>query len=167
MLDEEALASVRQAMTEVADRSRDLAVAEAGLQHAVRVLHATGGSLQEIAQVVGLSRQRVHQIVKASGGVPGRRRRNAAGLLICSFCDRNQADVVKLIAGPNVYICNWCVAAVRARLKGDGDSERCSFCGKEGRHGITLADRDGEAPRICGECLDLCDDILIEELGGS
>ncbi len=30
-------------------------------------------------------------------------------LLRCSFCDKSQADVRKLIAGPNVYICNQCV----------------------------------------------------------
>ena len=30
-------------------------------------------------------------------------------LLRCSFCDKSQADVRKLIAGPNVYICDQCV----------------------------------------------------------
>ncbi|TNE50559.1 MAG: ATP-dependent Clp protease ATP-binding subunit ClpX [Deltaproteobacteria bacterium] len=30
--------------------------------------------------------------------------------LVCSFCGKNQRDVKKLIAGPNVYICNECVA---------------------------------------------------------
>ncbi len=30
--------------------------------------------------------------------------------LYCSFCGRSQHDVVKLIAGPKVYICNECVA---------------------------------------------------------
>ncbi len=29
--------------------------------------------------------------------------------LRCSFCDKERADVKKLIAGPNVYICNECV----------------------------------------------------------
>ncbi len=29
--------------------------------------------------------------------------------LVCSFCEKSQRDVKKLIAGPNVYICNECV----------------------------------------------------------
>jgi len=28
----------------------------------------------------------------------------------CSFCNKSQRDVKKLIAGPNVYICDECVA---------------------------------------------------------
>jgi len=30
-------------------------------------------------------------------------------LLYCSFCHKSQRDVRKLIAGPNVYICDECV----------------------------------------------------------
>ena len=30
-------------------------------------------------------------------------------LLYCSFCGKNQNEVKKLIAGPNVFICNECV----------------------------------------------------------
>jgi len=29
--------------------------------------------------------------------------------LTCSFCDKSQRDVVKLIAGPTVYICDGCI----------------------------------------------------------
>jgi hypothetical protein len=32
-----------------------------------------------------------------------------ASLLRCSFCNKSQQDVKKLIAGPNVQICNECV----------------------------------------------------------
>lgn len=164
MLDQPSLAGVRRAMTEVADRQRDLAVAEANLQHAIRVLHATGGSLQEIADAVGLSRQRIHQIVKESGGVPGRRRRRAAGQMACSFCDRTQAEVAKLIAGPDVRICDGCAVSATARLAPMDATLRCSFCGKAGDQVETMADRDGVAPRICAECLLLCHEIIAEEL---
>lgn len=163
MLDEQALHGVRRAMTEVAGRQHDLAVAEANLQHAIRVLHATGGSLQEIADAVGLSRQRIHQIVKESGGVPGRRRRRAAGQLACSFCDRSQAEVAKLIAGPDVRICDGCAASAAGRLALMDATHRCSFCGKAGDQ-VGLADRDGAAPRVCAECLLLCHEIIAEEL---
>jgi ATP-dependent Clp protease ATP-binding subunit ClpX len=30
-------------------------------------------------------------------------------VLYCSFCGKSQKDVTKLIAGPNVFICNECV----------------------------------------------------------
>ena len=34
----------------------------------------------------------------------------ASGMaLSCSFCNRSQFDVLKLVAGPGVYICNECV----------------------------------------------------------
>ncbi|MDQ6873217.1 MAG: hypothetical protein M3037_14635 [Gemmatimonadota bacterium] len=29
--------------------------------------------------------------------------------LRCSFCGKSENDVEKLVAGPNVYICNTCV----------------------------------------------------------
>ena len=29
--------------------------------------------------------------------------------LNCSFCGKSQAEVVKIIAGPGVYICDQCV----------------------------------------------------------
>ena len=34
---------------------------------------------------------------------------NLAGSLRCSFCGKNKHDVEKLIAGPQVHICNQCI----------------------------------------------------------
>ena len=42
-------------------------------------------------------------------------RRRAAGL-VCSFCGANQASVEKLIAGPDVYICDRCVHRLVEKL---------------------------------------------------
>ncbi|MBK9293438.1 MAG: ATP-dependent Clp protease ATP-binding subunit ClpX [Oligoflexia bacterium] len=36
-------------------------------------------------------------------------KKESAGILSCSFCGKNQKEVKKLIAGPNVYICNECI----------------------------------------------------------
>ena len=36
-------------------------------------------------------------------------------MLKCSFCQKTEDQVEKLVAGPNVYICNGCVA-IAARL---------------------------------------------------
>ena len=32
------------------------------------------------------------------------------GQLRCSFCGKNETEVLKLVAGPRVYICDGCVA---------------------------------------------------------
>ena len=37
----------------------------------------------------------------------------------CSFCGKEQKEVVKLLAGPNVYICNECVEICDAILEDD------------------------------------------------
>ncbi|MFI5142724.1 MAG: ClpX C4-type zinc finger protein, partial [Thermoanaerobaculales bacterium] len=34
---------------------------------------------------------------------------SSSELLRCSFCNKSQREVRKLIAGPNVYICDECV----------------------------------------------------------
>ncbi len=36
--------------------------------------------------------------------------------LFCSFCDRSQLDVAKLVAGPKVYICEVCIGDVAGIL---------------------------------------------------
>ena len=41
-------------------------------------------------------------MVKSSDG-------GAKSTLYCSFCGKSQHEVRKLIAGPNVFICNECV----------------------------------------------------------
>ena len=33
----------------------------------------------------------------------------AKGALRCSFCGKSQHEIVRLVAGPGVYICNECV----------------------------------------------------------
>ena len=38
--------------------------------------------------------------------------------LACSFCGKNAAEVSKLVAGPNVYICDACVA-IASRIMSD------------------------------------------------
>ena len=51
--------------------------------------------------------------------------RNNSGIknLRCSFCDRPQEAVRKLVAGPGVYICNDCVALCQSVLDGEYQME--------------------------------------------
>ena len=85
-------------------------------------------------------------------------------LLRCSFCGRAQPQVAKLIAGPNVYICDGCVHLARTWAPLPYPGRSCSFCGRWAprEHRVT-----GQgAVAICDECLDLCDEIIAEEQAG-
>jgi hypothetical protein len=44
----------------------------------------------------------------------------------CSFCNKSQKEVRKLIAGPNVYICDECVDVCFRIVKPDADEQVAS-----------------------------------------
>jgi ClpX C4-type zinc finger protein len=165
--------------------------AKVDYHHAIRRLHAAGGSLREIAEALRVSHQRVHQIIDeaAEPTRPSWRRRpqrpqGPPGP--CSFCGRSREECAKLIAGPGVFICERCVADATwlsahasveeqaqgpMRLEAPGSEVRCSFCGKEARQvaflvasGLAAAPggKFGQGARICDECLNLCMAILAE-----
>jgi len=189
-MDDKLLGEARQAKERLIDAERDLEVARADFHRAVRRLHLHGSSLRELAACLGLSHQRVHQIVEEAGGsrrwirVKGGGRRDDL-LLVCSFCGKSQHEVAKLIAGPGVYICDGCVTLAEGVLtSGEAAgteyglvttvSEQnprmaCSFCGKTRGQvpGLAIAPpvphRQTPAT-ICPECLALCDEIIAEEL---
>lgn len=98
--------------------------------------------------------------------------------LSCSFCGKNQKQVMKLIAGPDAYICDGCVSlahaviaepgrtaptpiAVIQMVNDEAGAEQCGFCGKR-RDQVAAMASAGDR-RICDECLELCDEILSEE----
>src|SRR4051794_28932871 len=64
-IDEAALAEARRAQERVLELQRDAERARVDYHYEIRRLHAAGGSLREIADALGLSHQRVHQIVEA------------------------------------------------------------------------------------------------------
>ena len=188
-MDETLLAEARQAQERLIDAERDADVARAEFHRAVRRLHLHGASLRELASGLGLSHQRVHQIVEAAGGsrrwVRRERVRPDPGLLLCTFCGKNQKQVTKLIAGPSVYICDGCVDLAKVVLSdgqpvtteiaeltaGPEDEPRtqCSFCGKRRDQVAGLVVSSAQTGRntaatTCNECLDLCTEIITEEL---
>jgi hypothetical protein len=78
-----------------------------------------------------------------------------------------------------VAICDGCARlALDLLVEGEGegkrglslvggeprDRSRCSFCGKRSRRVGRLVAGSGGV-NICGECLDLCTEILSEDLG--
>jgi ATP-dependent protease Clp ATPase subunit len=89
-----------------------------------------------------------------------------ADYLHCTFCGRSRGQCAKLIAGPGVYICDGCVALARGWPVAEDPERRCSFCGMP-RRMIGAVFVQGTVPAcLCDECLDLCDEILVEEQAG-
>jgi hypothetical protein len=101
--------------------------------------------------------------------------------LRCSFCNKDQADVRKLIAGPAVFICYECVdifvdinSQERDKEVPDGSAADLRPTGVEGRlrrsalacglcGTLTLAHRVlplGDRGVLCGECADAVEDTL-------
>jgi len=110
-----------------------------------------------------------------------RRLQGPSELLSCSFCGKHQKQVKKLIAGPGVYICDECVERVHGVLTSSAGTAstpfaaiaqvsdadvtlQCTFCGKR-RQQVAAMASTGHA-HICTECLDLCNEIISEELAG-
>jgi hypothetical protein len=75
-LDPTVLSEARSSRDRLLELQRDLEKTRADYNHAVRRLHAAGGSLREIAENLGLSHQRVHQIVEGGESPAGRRGRH-------------------------------------------------------------------------------------------
>jgi hypothetical protein len=69
-LDEQVLAEAREVRQRLVDLESQTAHARVDYHHAIKKLHAAGGSLREIAEALELSHQRVHQIVEGPAGVP-------------------------------------------------------------------------------------------------
>ncbi len=165
---EAAAAALREA-----ERHADLARAE--YHTAIRRLHLAGGSLREIAAALRLSHQRVQQIVEEAGGTWWQRiwrTRQPKRDTVCTFCGRPPSEVSRLIAGPNVYICNACTAdaghVLSQHVSGGsglilakrGSRDRCSFCGK--RQQATRRVVSNRRAGVCTECLSLCEQILAD-----
>lgn len=165
-VDEALLAKARLEAGRHAEAERQVLLTRADYHAAVRRLHLAGASLREVAQALHLSHQRVQQIVGAAGGSwwqrawRSRTRRDA----VCTFCGRPPADVAKLIAGPNVFICDRCIASAEAVLTGSAAegftraSGRCSFCGT--RSGRTRAIVAASDAKVCNDCVHACREIL-------
>src|SRR5439155_7208736 len=69
-LDEQVLAEAREVRQRLVDLESQTAHARVDYHHAIKKLHAAGGSLREIAEALELSHQRVHQIVEGPVGMP-------------------------------------------------------------------------------------------------
>ena len=175
-LDAPLLNKAKAQAAQFAEAERQAQLSRGDYHSAVRRLHLAGGSLREIAQALGVSHQRVQQMVSSAGGTWWQRVWHSRSLkrdTVCTFCERPPSEVAKLIAGPNVYICDACVAlAQRAATEGSSRggmapvrslTARCSFCGRLRSRSRPLA--GAAAAAVCGECLQLCRQILTDRAG--
>src|SRR4051812_48631716 len=64
-LDDRLLSEAKTVRERLLDLQHEVDLARVDYQHVIRRLHAAGGSMREIAEELGLSHQRVHQIVDA------------------------------------------------------------------------------------------------------
>ena len=182
-VDADLLTEATTAAGRVTELEDQLEEAKAKYREKVRRLHLAGASMREVGEALGVSHQRVHQIIEEGGVRRWRRRRDEepADKRLCSFCGREQQQVRKLVAGPDVYICDPCImAAVGVSASGrpakdpklqpvpDTSQLACSFCGKgrsEVKTLIAAPAREGhKSATICDECLGLCGEILAEQL---
>lgn len=155
------------------ETERQALLARAEYHTAIRRLHLAGASLREIAQALALSHQRVQQIVSGAGGSWWRRvwrNRQPSRDAVCTWCGRPPSEVAKLIAGPDVFICDTCVesaerAASRraaagpfATAKKRSVVARCAFCGKPATRERSLL--TAPAGHVCTDCVHVCREIL-------
>jgi hypothetical protein len=172
-LNQDLLDQARASGAELADAERRIVTTRADYHTAIRRLHLAGAPLREIATALALSHQRVQQIVNGSGGSWWRRAwrtRRTTVDAVCTWCDRPPSEVAKLVAGPNIYICDACVTAAgrvergaarnggALKLAKVGARERCTFCHKRATESRPLV--TGPAAHICGECLRTCREIM-------
>jgi ATP-dependent protease Clp ATPase subunit len=82
--------------------------------------------------------------------------------LACSFCGKEQDQVMKLIAGPGVNICDFCVSFFEISAESKKETEgRCSFCNKR-RQDIDRYMTSASNSEICNKCIKLCHEIMAE-----
>jgi hypothetical protein len=174
VLEHELLARAREAGGELLEAECHVQLARAEYHTSIRRLHLAGGSLREVADALGMSHQRVQQIVEGAGGTWWqriRRGREPKRDAVCTFCDRPPREVAKLVAGPNVFICDRCIGHVESAFESGQDTRRrdlmlagprararCSFCGKS-----RAADRPivvARAASACRECASICRRIV-------
>lgn len=171
-LNPELLERARRTGTDLAEADRQALLARAEHHTAIRRLHLAGASLREIADALSLSHQRIQQIVGASGGSWWRKAWRTRGITrdaVCTWCTRPPSEVGKLVAGPNIYICDDCVAQAFRQVAKTPELNagrpavraRCSFCSRAAtteRKVVT-----GAHANVCDECLKLCRDFMTLE----
>lgn len=139
-LDEHVLVDVEAARTRLEVLEDQAYEARAAFHQAIRRLHTAGGSMREIATALGMSHQRIHQIIGTEGivEVEASAVTEVSSLPVaaegssmpavstttaedaCSFCGAPRRALDKLLAGPGpVFVCDACVERAARVVAGD------------------------------------------------
>lgn len=146
-----------------------LELAKEDYHGAIRQMHIGGKSMREIAKLLNLSHQRVHQIIESENRGWRAWLKLAKPELRCSLCDLRADQVQKLVQGPNIFACNICITSCSMVLpmnskgasvmsRGNDFKKlpptaklRCSFCGKLPSHRLDVV--AGANHQVCSRCI--------------
>ncbi len=92
----------------------------------------------------------------------------------CSFCGKSQDEIRKLIAGPNVYICDECIDLSNETLEREVESvsprdaatpvssiASCALCRLP--KDVAELRMIGEKGVLCGECVDMVQSVAVRD----
>ena len=168
-LDSELLATARAAAEALHRGETGIAPLREDYRNRLRALHAGGASLREIGAALGLSHQRVHQLVQSDGvglatapyGRPRPLPVATTAVRACCLCGAT-GEVRMARSAP---VCAACARVGRALLGGRGEGDdgglrllrrhqrpHCSACGRLPEAGEAFL--AGPLGAICPECLD-------------
>lgn len=88
-----------------------------------------------------------------------------AETLRCSFCNKRQEDVRKLIAGPTVYICDECVEVCNDIIADDARSEDLARDPADAQTPAKVSLADASQCRLCGMPTLLREALAVENRG--
>jgi DNA-binding Lrp family transcriptional regulator len=165
------LTLIQEKEARMKELERDLEQAKEEYHSAIRQMHVAGKSMREIAKLLNLSHQRVHQIIESENKGWRAWLKPIKPDIACSFCGLAAVRVKKLVQGPNIFACDFCITSCSmvleancpsySILSGGNDFKkidltsklRCSFCGKlpsQKRQVIA-----GKNHQVCDKCVDL------------
>lgn len=167
----DALDRARAARARIDELERSLELARAGYHDAVRAIHRQGASLRELAAGLGMSHQRVHQIIDGAGASASATPARALSTS-CDFCGADREQGSHFVPGPGAGICGQCVEGAEISTGGahrtasgafftrvdPNATTCCSFCKKNARQVNRLVGTETAA--VCSECLTRCREIL-------
>jgi len=167
-LDETRLARARAARARLDDLQRAAGRARARYRDTILDLQADGASLREIAGALGVSAQRLDQVLAR----PEPRVVSRSVVECCDFCGTERRHAPSFVAGPGVGICGPCVLVGGDVLNGvpvpddmagfvtvaPASRAHCSFC-KRGARQVDLMLAAGRTC-VCAGCLARCRQIL-------